>query len=406
MSGGAGTGAAAGLAGSGGSTSGSAGASGSAGTGASGSAGTAGGPVAGTGNGGSLAGSGGSSGATGISGGAGISGGESGGANGNCVGSCSLISVDDCSSVPQCAPSGTCANGMTELPCANLSEDSCVQKTWCLWMGNSTGCKLQPEICHDLYQDQPSCSSTADEFSCLWKPLACSGTLNCALLENQAQCNSTQGCGWATGAPGKLTLSQSQLSFALNCPSPPVFTAKTITLTNTGGSTLTWSRTAPIGDFTVVVPSSGTLIPNAQVTVSITPAFSSFSGSGPTPGHDYKPADVTFTTNVSGDVAHTVGITESSNGYAVSPPASIDFGSVAVGTSVTKIISGAAQVPGAGLGSSNPDFVLNGVGPLSNGTWTLTFTPSAPGPASTTLTMGSASGCVFPPKTFTAYGNQ
>ena len=393
------------FAGSGGAFAGSGGALAGSGGAFAGSGGTvagSGGTLAGSG--GSIGSSGGAAGMSASAGSAGIPGGGSGGASGSCVGSCSLLSVDACSGIPQCAPTGICTNGMTELPCANLSENSCVQKPWCLWMGALVGCKLQPNICQSLYQDEASCSSTTDDFYCVWKP-ACGGPLNCALLKNQAQCSTTPGCGWSTGEPGKLSLSQTQLAFALNCPSPPVFASKTITLTNTGGTTLTWSRTAPVGDFTVVSPSSGTLIPNAQVTVSITPAFSSFSGSGPTPGHDYNAAPVTFTTNVSGDVTHSVGINESSNGYVVSPPASIDFGTVVVGTSVTKIISGASNQPGAALGSSNPDFVLNGVAPLSNGTWSLTFTPSAAGPASTTLTMGSFSGCVFPPKTFTAYGN-
>lgn len=209
------------------------------------------------------------------------------------------------------------------------------------------------------------------------------------------------GAGGNTGTPGKLSIAQSQLSFPLTCPTATQFTPQAVILKNTGGSELTWTSSFNTL-YLEVTPSTSTLAPGAQVSVTVSPKLSSFSPPTPTTSLTYP---ISVTTNVPGDAAQSISVVESTNGYFVTPPANIAFGDVPVGMSVTKSIAVPFGYPGPALGCcSSPDFVTNGVAPLGNGTWSLTFTPSVAGPASVTLTLGAFPGCLFPPNTFTASG--
>jgi hypothetical protein len=201
-----------------------------------------------------------------------------------------------------------------------------------------------------------------------------------------------------SGGVGNLTLSTAHLYFNLHCPGTPVFAAQTVTLTNTGGTALTW--TAAINPVNIS-PGTSTLAPNAHVDLTIVPSH--VPSPPPSPTYDVQMPDINVTTDVPGDVTHVIAVTESADGYIVIPPATISFGDVSVGTSVTMTVPMTSQ-PGAALAVNNSEFVLNGVAPEGGGTWKLTFTPSSLGLQTATLTMGSFSACVFAPNTFMATG--
>lgn len=364
--------------------------------------------VAGGGVGGWLGGAGaGAGGNAGSNGGAtaGGSAGSSGssGATGTCVGSCSAVSLDACASTPQCTLGGSCMNFAGAAPCnQNVNATSCSAAQWCVWLGDPLGCKVDPQKCPSLYPNQAACVSGGGTNGCAWVS-SCSGTLDCSAIQDQQQCGNTAGCGWKDGKP-KLVLSTTALNVAAHCPSSPSFDPQEIVLTNPGQSSLTWRLiTGPsaVG----VSPNTGTLAAGAQVAVTVAPSFF-LLGSNATPGHDYRTALLTFGTTIPGDTAQTVTLTLSNDGYIVRPPDPINFGAVPLGTSSTRSVAWASVLPpNVTLVSNNPDFALNGSSPLPNGTWSLTFTPSMSGAESTTLTMGSAGSCVYPPNTVTASAN-
>lgn len=196
-----------------------------------------------------------------------------------------------------------------------------------------------------------------------------------------------------------IALSKAHLEFALRCASTSTFTPQIVTLTSTSSATLTWTANRN-SVYVGVTPTTGTLAAYAHVDLTVTGYGSPF----PTKPYTYSPPDITVTTDVPSDVVHTLSVTEISEGYFLTPPATIEFGSVPVGMSVTKTVPG-TFIPGAALGSSNIiDFAANGIAPLVSGDWSLTFTPTSPGAKSTTLTLGAFQSCVFPPNTFLATG--
>ena len=103
-------------------------------------------------------------------------------------------------------------------------------------------------------------------------------------------------------------------------------------------------------------------------------------------------------------------MTNSNDGYFVTPPAAIEFGSVPVGTTVTKCIPYSWFVESPVLsasGSASSELFLNGLVPIADGSgahWTLSFSAQSAGPKSATVNIGTMQGCVFPPNTFQALG--
>jgi hypothetical protein len=218
--------------------------------------------------------------------------------------------------------------------------------------------------------------------------------------------------GAGSGTPGHLTLSATTLEFSAICPNPPTATPQTVTLTNTGGTALTWTATfdsshifdAPDASLS---PSTSTLAPGAHIDVTVSPAtleeFQYVMGTTLALG------DLSITTDVTADTAHVVTLSEDAYGYFAGPPDLTTFGTVTVGDAVQKTIHGIASPASPGgivLQSSNPDFALSGLVPSPiDASWTLTFQPSAAGLESTTLTAGDMFGhCIYPPNTFVVTG--
>jgi hypothetical protein len=208
------------------------------------------------------------------------------------------------------------------------------------------------------------------------------------------------GAGGGGSSPGQLTLSATELDFAVMCPEPPVADPQMFTVDNAGGTALTWSASFDATKV-AVSPSGSTLAPGVHVDVTVSPA--PIVTSSPV-GTMVELGDIHITNDVPGASAQTVTLLESALGYFVNVPPDMDFGDVFVDSSVLQTVPVMASVPGAILGSSNPDFYLNGAAPDQNARWTATFAPTKAGLQTTTLTLGSFLNCIWPPNTFKATG--
>ncbi len=209
----------------------------------------------------------------------------------------------------------------------------------------------------------------------------------------------TAGTGGGSTSPGHLTLSATELDFYVECPGPTVATPQTLTLTNTGGTALTWSATF---DSSKALSSSGsTLAPGAHVDVAVSPP--PITTSMPAQS-SVDLGSLTIASDVPGQAAQAVTLYEGASGYFATPDADLNFGDVFIGDVGGGTVPPVGSVPGLVLSSSNPDFVLSGATPSQQLTWSLTFTPTKSGVDTTTLTIGSFSSCVWPPNTFKATG--
>jgi Viral BACON domain len=212
-----------------------------------------------------------------------------------------------------------------------------------------------------------------------------------------------EAAGSGGAASAELAVSTEQLAFSVVCPGPAVVPAKTFTLSNPGGASLTWSAASPALWFSIV-PASGTLAPGAHADVTISP--SRWDPPLVPANIMLLEGDVTITSDALG-APKVVHVTESNGflSFSVVPPANIDFGLVAVLGEVSVTIPAAGSWYGAVMASSNTtDFSLNGFVPGIDGKWTLKFRPGTVGPHTTTLTIGSMFRCVLSPNTFTATG--
>jgi hypothetical protein len=194
--------------------------------------------------------------------------------------------------------------------------------------------------------------------------------------------------------PGSAAVFPSSLVFEGRCELP----AQSLTISNTGGSALTWDAEVQGGVPVYVVPPFSTLLPGTSVTVSVwarhPPSAGTFRGT------------IMINTDVAGALAPVEVFYNVTAGFGVTAPPNIDFGAVPIGSQKRISFQASQSPPGAIMVSSNGDFMLTGLVPAdpSPGFWTLIFTPRVVGPQSSTLTLGSMIGFVCPPNTFTATG--
>jgi hypothetical protein len=196
-----------------------------------------------------------------------------------------------------------------------------------------------------------------------------------------------------TGVAPILTINPTSLSFGSQAVGT-TSAAKTVTLTNTGTDTLNITAMSTSGDFSSsTCPAS--LSPTANCIVSVT--FSPLGG-GPRNGA------LTITDDATGS-PHTVPFsgTGLGPGVAFSPPG-LDFGAVSMGsTSTARTVqltnSGSAALAISSISSSGDfqatDSCPRGLATLAAGascTITVTFTPTAPGARTGTLTVTDNAG--------------
>ncbi len=197
---------------------------------------------------------------------------------------------------------------------------------------------------------------------------------------------------------GVLEISGTTLSFNVECPHAPIADPQTVTLTNSGGSALTWSANFDSSQVTVT-PATSTLDPGAHVDVSVAPAAITTTKA---PGSNIALGPITVSTDVAGSTPQTIALSETASGTIVAPVAPISFGRVPVGTETTKSVGPLGT--GIGLTSSDPSVILSGLTPKQDGTWDVTFLPPGEGLKSATLTLSSQTTCLWPPNTVTVSG--
>jgi hypothetical protein len=194
-------------------------------------------------------------------------------------------------------------------------------------------------------------------------------------------------------ADATLVLSTSTLTFgAVECgggSNPP----QSFTITNSGNSTLDWSGTVtPTPTFFSLAPAEGALAPGAQVTVTVTP---SAVPANSVPWNDVP--DLKRVISIVGDPAgaQTIAVEEKLIGDSFDwSPASLDFGSVPIGSSKTLSITAryGSSTLARSLDSKVWFFWPSMCDASHPESWSVTFSPRATGLQSTTLTLSSLGG--------------
>jgi len=184
------------------------------------------------------------------------------------------------------------------------------------------------------------------------------------------------------------------------CVSP----SQTFTVSNTGQSALTWSAAVSNPELVAVAPSSSTLLPGTEITVTL-------SSGKPVQLPIFQTTNVvvTITSDVAAQPPASISIAYGVIGTWIGVQPDIDVGEVPLGQS--KIVSVPVPSPFVelALGSSNSAFSVPNALAHGAGHWTMIFTPSVLGPQSTNLTIivppFSSSGPACPsPNNFTARG--
>src|SRR6478735_6697158 len=210
----------------------------------------------------------------------------------------------------------------------------------------------------------------------------------------------TGGVSAAGAGPGILNVSIDSLSMLGQCVSP----SQTFTVSNTGQSALTWSAAVSNPELVAVAPSSSTLLPGTEITVTL-------SSGKPVQLPIFQTTNVvvTITSDVAAQPPASISIAYGVIGTWIGVQPDIDVGEVPLGQS--KIVSVPVPSPFVelALGSSNSAFSVPNALAHGAGHWTMIFTPSVLGPQSTNLTIivppFSSSGPACPsPNNFTARG--
>lgn len=203
----------------------------------------------------------------------------------------------------------------------------------------------------------------------------------------------------ATTSSGALQVTPSGNFIASGIQGGP-FTpsSETYTLTNTGGSSISW--TASKGQSWVSLSSAGGTLSAGQST-TVTVSINS-NANGLSPGSTYSDlVNFTNTTNGNGNTYRTVNLTVSFSGSAISVgPGSLNFGNVSVGSCSTapfaiQHVSGTGAASGTVSASSNPPFsIISGSSfSVSNGSGaniTVQFCPTGSGTFNGTATVSSS----------------
>ena len=211
--------------------------------------------------------------------------------------------------------------------------------------------------------------------------------------------DATAGAGAGAGF-GVLEISSNALSFSVECPHAPIADPQTVTLTNSGESSLTWSASFD-ASAVAVTPATSTLDPGAHVDVTVAPAAITSSKA---PGSNVPLAPITISSDVAGAAPQTISLSETASGNFVGAVAPISFGRVVVATETTKSVGPLSGGLSLGLTSSDSNFVLSALAPKADGTWDLTFIPTGEGLDSATLTISSQTNCIWPPNTISVSG--
>lgn len=206
------------------------------------------------------------------------------------------------------------------------------------------------------------------------------------------------GIAGAGAIDGVLEVSATALSFDVECPHPPIADPQTVTLTNRGGTALTWSAKYDSSQVTIT-PSSSKLEPGEHVDVSVAPAAIT---STKAPGSNIALAPIQLSSDVKGSTPKTISLSEAASGTMLAQIPALSFGRVPVGTETTKSVGPFGS--GISLKSSDDSVVLSGAAPKQDGTWDVTFLPSGEGLKTATLTLGSQTTCLWPPNTITVSG--
>jgi hypothetical protein len=193
-----------------------------------------------------------------------------------------------------------------------------------------------------------------------------------------------------------LNVSVDSLNMFGDCTAPP----QTFTISNAGESALTWTAalSAPL---IAVAPSSSTLLPGAEITVSVSAKALVQLLSGQT-------VVITISSDVAAQPPAVISVFYAVRGILIGVQPDIDVGEVPLGQSKTVSVPVPTRTVELALGSGNSAFSVPNV--LAHGAdhWTLVFTPSVLGPQSTTLQIivpFGPGGPVCPsPNLFTARG--
>jgi hypothetical protein len=205
------------------------------------------------------------------------------------------------------------------------------------------------------------------------------------------------GGGAAGAGPGILNVSIDSLYMIGQCMSLP----ETFTISNTGQSALTWTAAVSAPQFVAVAPSSSTLLPGTEITVTL-------SSGMPVPLNVGASVVITITSDVAAQPPAIIPISYAVSGTWIGVQPDIDVGEVPLGQSKTVSVPTPAQMVELALGSGNSAFSVPNM--LAHGAdhWTMIFTPSVLGPQSSDLSIIVPFGTMGPacpsPNHFTARG--
>ena len=217
----------------------------------------------------------------------------------------------------------------------------------------------------------------------------------------------TAGTGGAGPGATALVLSTPSITFLQVFCGENQSQTQSFTITNTSRSAIAWSGTSSRPAIFSIAPAGGTLAPDAVVEVKVAPLRVANSVAW----QDYP--TVKGTVSIVGDPAgtRTVAVSENLFGDAFTwSPASLDFGDVPIGSSKSLSITAGYGISTSGVvfGSSNAFvFEPSSLNYPNVYTWTVTFKPTALGPQSSTMALGSqfhSTVLACTPQTFPAKG--
>jgi len=150
-----------------------------------------------------------------------------------------------------------------------------------------------------------------------------------------------------TGQAGGISLSSQSLAFTVNCGETAA--PQTLTLQNPGNAPFDWSAQLPNGTSSDSIysfaPASGTIAAGGTATITVTPAAMAQYPANTDPSAFAD--QLTITTNIPNDTAHTVSLSETPLGDILSvKPTSLSFGNQPVSTKTaaqTFVVANAAN---------------------------------------------------------------
>ena len=230
---------------------------------------------------------------------------------------------------------------------------------------------------------------------------AAEASTNDAGLEGDAASDAPVDASSLDAGYASLSWSPDPLILRANCPNSLqggqndlLGLSQILTLTNTGGTPVTWSLSA--SDALQLSPSSSTLSPDASVAVTVTVL------KPPSPSPSVVDDPITIATNPPMSTTPppaVVTVLESYSGVFVTSPTAVDFGDVPVGTTASQTINVTWQgndVPRLNLVNVGAPFAILPPGaqlfPPANTMLQFTFSPTSVGPQSAVLSFYTPGG--------------